>query len=103
MKRKFKLYWIRNMQSRNNHKLAMVKITSSILNFFKVTLDKMDILVDESANLPRKLGFAPKNEEIYKSDGDRKAARSVNYLEKQVFTQIGNLNTKRKFNLFFIF
>jgi hypothetical protein len=25
------------------------------------------------------LGFAPKNEEIYKSDGDRKAARSVHY------------------------
>jgi hypothetical protein len=37
----------------------------------------MDALVDESAHLPRKLGFAPKNEEIYKSDGDRKAARSV--------------------------
>jgi hypothetical protein len=35
----------------------------------------MDSLVNESAHLPRKLGFAPKNEDIYGSDDARKAAR----------------------------
>jgi uncharacterized protein YqcC (DUF446 family) len=48
-----------------------------IFNFLKVTLDKMDALVDEAAHLPRKLGFAPKNAEIYHSDRERKAARLV--------------------------
>jgi hypothetical protein len=50
-----------------------------IFNFLKVTLDKMDALVDEAAHLPRKLGFAPKNAEIYHSDSERKAARSVSF------------------------
>ena len=36
----------------------------------------MDSLVNEAAFLPRKLGFAPKNEDIYASDDQRKAARS---------------------------
>jgi uncharacterized protein YqcC (DUF446 family) len=36
----------------------------------------MDSLVTEAAALPRKLGFAPKNEEIYASDAQRKEARS---------------------------
>jgi hypothetical protein len=35
----------------------------------------MDALVDTAAVLPRKLGFAPKNEEIYPNDEARKAAR----------------------------
>jgi hypothetical protein len=35
----------------------------------------MDNMVTESAALPRKLGFAPKNEDIYATDADRKAAR----------------------------
>jgi hypothetical protein len=35
----------------------------------------MDDLVTESAALPRKLGFAPKNEDIYATEEDRKAAR----------------------------
>ena len=37
----------------------------------------MDALVDEAAHLPRKLGFAPKNEDIYPTDDARKAARCV--------------------------
>ena len=45
----------------------------------QVTLDKMDALVNESAALPRKLGFAPKNEAIYGSDDQRKAARYFQY------------------------
>jgi len=43
-----------------------------IFNFLKVPLDKMDALVDEAAHLPRKLGFAPKNAEIYHSDSERR-------------------------------
>ena len=35
----------------------------------------MDALVDLSAELPRKFGFAPKNEEIYPNDAARKEAR----------------------------
>jgi hypothetical protein len=42
-----------------------------------VTLEKMDSLVNEAAALPRKLGFAPKNEDIYGSDEQRKEARFV--------------------------
>jgi hypothetical protein len=37
----------------------------------------MDALVDEAAHLPRKLGYAPKNAEIYPSDSVRIAARRV--------------------------
>ena len=37
----------------------------------------MDSLVNEAAALPRKLGFAPKNEDIYGSDDQRKGARWV--------------------------
>ncbi len=36
----------------------------------------MDSLVNEAAALPRKLGFAPKNEDIYGSEEQRKAARA---------------------------
>jgi hypothetical protein len=35
----------------------------------------MDALVNESAALPRKLGFAPKNEDIYADEAARKEAR----------------------------
>ncbi len=35
----------------------------------------MDTLVDDAAALPRQYGFAPKNEEMYTSDAQRKAAR----------------------------
>jgi hypothetical protein len=37
----------------------------------------MDALVNESAALPRKLGFAPKNEDIYPTEKARKEARWV--------------------------
>jgi hypothetical protein len=37
----------------------------------------MDSLVNEAAALPRRLGFAPKNEDIYGSDDQRKDARLV--------------------------
>ena len=40
-----------------------------------LALDAMDSLVDEAAHLPRKLGFAPKNEDIYPTDAARKEAR----------------------------
>ena len=42
-----------------------------------LNLDAMDALVDEAAHLPRKLGFAPKNEDIYPTDDARKAARAA--------------------------
>jgi Ca2+-binding EF-hand superfamily protein len=42
----------------------------------KITLDKMDSLVNESAVLPRKLGLAPKNEDIYATEAIRKDARA---------------------------
>jgi hypothetical protein len=52
----------------------------------------MDALVDEAAHLPRKLGYAPKNAEIYPSDSDRIAARWVYkkyiYLKKITKTHI---------------
>jgi hypothetical protein len=35
----------------------------------------MDSLVNEAAVLPRKLGLAPKNEDIYANEGQRKDAR----------------------------
>ncbi len=35
----------------------------------------MDALVDLSAELPRKFGFAPTNDEIYPNDAARKEAR----------------------------
>jgi uncharacterized protein YqcC (DUF446 family) len=40
-------------------------------------MEEMDALVDEAAALPRRYGFAPKNEEMYSSDSQRKAARYV--------------------------
>jgi hypothetical protein len=46
-----------------------------LLYFNKVTVDMMDSLVEEAAALPRRYGFAPKNEEMYSSDAQRKAAR----------------------------
>jgi hypothetical protein len=36
---------------------------------------EIDSLINEAAALPRRYGFAPKNEEMYKSEGQRKAAR----------------------------
>lgn len=41
----------------------------------QLALDDMDALVDDAAHLPRKLGFAPKNEDIYPTDEARKDAR----------------------------
>jgi uncharacterized protein YqcC (DUF446 family) len=41
----------------------------------QITVDKMDALVNEAAILPRKLGLAPKNEDIYASEAIRKDAR----------------------------
>ena len=41
----------------------------------KVTVDMIDSLIEEAAALPRRYGFAPKNEEMYSSDAERKAAR----------------------------
>ena len=49
-----------------------------------MTLDKMDSMVTEAAFLPRKLGFAPKSEDIYASDDQRKAARA------KLFNEISN-------------
>jgi hypothetical protein len=43
----------------------------------QVDLAAMDGLVDDAAALPRKLGFAPKNEDIYPTDDARKAARAT--------------------------
>ena len=48
-----------------------------ILLNFQLSIDAMDALVDEAAHLPRKLGFAPKNEDVYATDDARKAARWV--------------------------
>jgi hypothetical protein len=41
----------------------------------KVSVAEIDSLINEAAALPRRYGFAPKNEEMYKSEGQRKAAR----------------------------
>ena len=65
------------MFSFNFHELeySLNELAMIIFFHFKVTLEKMDALVTEAAFLPRKLGFAPKNEDIYASDDQRKAAR----------------------------
>lgn len=44
----------------------------------------MDSMVTEAAFLPRKIWFAPKNEDIYASDDQRKAARA------KLFNEISN-------------
>jgi hypothetical protein len=38
-------------------------------------MDNMDSLVNEAAILPRKLGLAPKNEDVYNSVAQQKEAR----------------------------
>jgi hypothetical protein len=48
----------------------------------------MDALVDEAAHLPRKLGYAPKNAEIYPSDSDRIAARWVHKKIQLLFSKM---------------
>ncbi len=55
------------------------KIFKNLQFFLQVSIDKMDSLVDLSAELPRKFGFAPTNEEIYPNDAARKEARSKNF------------------------
>ncbi len=40
-----------------------------------MSVAEIDSLINEAAALPRRYGFAPKNEEMYKSEGQRKAAR----------------------------
>ena len=47
----------------------------------KIIPEKIDSLVDESAALPRKLGFAPKNEDIYPTDEAKKDARAKLFAE----------------------
>ena len=47
----------------------------------KLIPEKIDSLVDEAAALPRKLGFAPKNEDIYPTDDAKKAARAKLFAE----------------------
>ena len=47
----------------------------------KLIPENIDSLVDEAAALPRKLGFAPKNEDIYPTDDAKKAARAKLFAE----------------------
>ena len=47
----------------------------------KLVPEKIDSLVDEAAALPRKLGFAPKNEDIYPTDDAKKSARAKLFAE----------------------
>ena len=47
----------------------------------KVYIADFDSLIEEAAALPRRYGFAPKAEDMYKTDTDRKAARAKMFLE----------------------
>ncbi len=58
------------------HDFLVATFNSAAGGSGEVTLDAMDALVDEAAALPRKLGFAPKNEDIYPNDDARKEARA---------------------------
>lgn len=48
----------------------------------------MDTLVNEAAELPRRHGFAPKNEEMYTTESARKAARYLHEIIGHFFYYI---------------
>ena len=47
----------------------------------KVDLNKFDSLIEEAAELPRRYGYAPSSDNMYPSDGLRKAARAKQFLD----------------------
>ena len=47
----------------------------------KVYIGDFDALIEEAAALPRRYGFAPKAEEMYKTNTDRKSARAKMFLQ----------------------
>jgi len=47
----------------------------------KVNVENFDRLVEESADLPRKYGYAPKTDDLYPTEGKRKAGRAKMFLE----------------------
>ena len=53
----------------------------------KIDVEGFDSLIEEAAALPRKYGFAPKTEEMYKTDAARKEGRA------KLFRQIDKNNT----------